>query len=349
MSRRLVALVVLAQLLVLAWMAGEREWILRTGKVIFLRTAPVDPRDLFRGDFVRLQYEINSPRAETSEPVATPEANSKRHEVVYTRLKPAGEGLYEADGVSSTQPDDGVFLRGRTENSWRMGWRGNAHYFVTYGIEQLFVEQGSGQAIEDRRGTRGQMQVPMEVEVAIGASGKALIRGYRWSRLGVKLEILRRPAPRGRNVPPVQGAAPEAASIAPAPLSPKLRLTLSNTSSEPLALIDPGEHCALHLVPTVMTKAAYPAAYDCAGVPATADDVKTLAPGATYAVDIDLSEPRWHLLAGGKPVEAGTLPPGTQFRLEYRAPAPVADRVAPTTVWNGRLASQAFNAQGMID
>src|SRR3990172_5271139 len=44
------------QALVLAFLAGEREHVVRTGRTVFLRTAPVDPRDLFRGDYVTLDY-----------------------------------------------------------------------------------------------------------------------------------------------------------------------------------------------------------------------------------------------------------------------------------------------------
>ena len=95
MTRYFVLLAVAAQLLVLAWMAGEREWIFRTGQVVYLRTAPVDPRDLFRGDFVRLHYESNSLRPEGPHPIAAAAPERKRHELMYTRLRPAGEGLYE--------------------------------------------------------------------------------------------------------------------------------------------------------------------------------------------------------------------------------------------------------------
>ena len=59
MKKSFVILAVILQLIVLAYMAGEREYVLRNGKVIHLRTAPIDPRDLFRGDYVRLNYEIS--------------------------------------------------------------------------------------------------------------------------------------------------------------------------------------------------------------------------------------------------------------------------------------------------
>jgi uncharacterized membrane-anchored protein len=340
MTKYLVLFAVLAQLLVLAWMAGEREWIFRTGQVVYLRTAPIDPRDLFRGDFVRLQYEINSVRAEQLEPtLRTAPSERKRHEIMYTRLQPAGEGLYESAGTSATQPTEGIFIRGRTEDQWRMGWRGAGHTFVRYGIEQLFVEQGSGKAIEERRGTRDGLQVPMEVEAAIGTSGTAVIRGYRWSRLGMKLEILRRPAPRRPNAPLPEG-----------PLSPKVRVTLANASDAPIAVVDFADHCAFHLVPVDWMQGAphSPTAQSCNTAKPAAADVITLTPGQSHSVELDLSEPRWHVLKDGKQVEIGALQGFAQFRVEYRAPEPGALPEAKD-VWQGHMASQSFNANGIID
>jgi uncharacterized membrane-anchored protein len=338
-SRFFVLLAVAAQLLVLAWMAGEREWISRTGQVVHLRTAPVDPRDLFRGDFVRLQYEINSVPIEGADPAAE-HPQRKRHEVIYTRLRPAGEGLYEAAGSGRSRPTEGPFLRGRTEDAWRFGWSGGGHGFVKYGIEQFFVEQGGGLAIEQRRGNREGLQVPMEVEVAIGASGTGVIRGYRWSRLGIRLEVLRRPAPRDRNAPPPPG-----------PLSPKLRLTLANASDASLAIVDPAGHCALHLVPVAWAAAAerVAPAHDCGRVERGAADLVVLAPGQSHGMELDLSEPRWHVLKDGKAIEIGALPGLAQFRIEYRAPGPEALPDDTNRIWRGRLASPSFNASGVVD
>ncbi|MFA6177031.1 MAG: GDYXXLXY domain-containing protein, partial [Phycisphaerae bacterium] len=60
MRKLLIIFVVILQVILLAYMAGQRENVLRTGKTIYLRTVPIDPRDLFRGDYVRLQYEISN-------------------------------------------------------------------------------------------------------------------------------------------------------------------------------------------------------------------------------------------------------------------------------------------------
>jgi uncharacterized membrane-anchored protein len=331
MSRnRWVIVAVAAQLAVLAWMAGEREWIFRTGEVVHLRTAPLDPRDPFRGDFVRLQYDVNDVRLE-----AAPAEDRRRERVVYTRLQAAGEGVYEAAGASDTRPE-GLFLRGRTEDAWRLGgWRGGGGaQVVKYGIEQLFVEQGSGEAIEQRRGTRDGLQIPMEVEVAVATSGKAVIRGFRWSRLGMQLEVLRVPARRVPNGPP-EG-----------PLSPKLRITLANVSDAPLTVADAGEQCAFHLVTVAWTAQQYaPASRACSGGQPEPRAI-TLAPNETYSVELDLSERRWYVLDGDQPVEIGALPGFPQFRVEYRS---LDSAAGNSLLWRGRLASQAFNATGGVD
>ncbi len=46
-------------LIVLASMLVSHAWPLWTGESIYLRVRPVDPRDLFRGDYVVLAYEID--------------------------------------------------------------------------------------------------------------------------------------------------------------------------------------------------------------------------------------------------------------------------------------------------
>src|SRR5262249_21760409 len=50
------AAIALAQTAVLAWMVVSRIQLLRSGREIVLSVAPVDPRDLFRGEYVRLDY-----------------------------------------------------------------------------------------------------------------------------------------------------------------------------------------------------------------------------------------------------------------------------------------------------
>ena len=82
------------QLLALAYIAAERELIFRTGRVIYLRTAPVDPRDAFRGDFVRLDYEIGhalTNQARDGLRSQKPDGSTRKEIKVFAALKMHGD------------------------------------------------------------------------------------------------------------------------------------------------------------------------------------------------------------------------------------------------------------------
>jgi uncharacterized membrane-anchored protein len=189
MRRKLILICIVAQVLVLGVMAAERELILNTGDRVYLRTAPIDPRDPFRGDFVRLSYEIS--RVSRDQLKGTLDEDEKQKgDPVYAVLEEGAEGLYNLDYLTDEAPADGIYLRGRVRHGWRPARSRNA-VAVKYGIEKFFVEQGTGKDIERRRGTRSGLQVPMEVEIAVGSDGTAVIRDFRWSRLGMSLKMLR--------------------------------------------------------------------------------------------------------------------------------------------------------------
>ena len=57
--RRALLLVAALWLAILGGMVAINEHTLRTGREIVLKTVPVDPRDLFRGDYVTLRYDIS--------------------------------------------------------------------------------------------------------------------------------------------------------------------------------------------------------------------------------------------------------------------------------------------------
>jgi uncharacterized membrane-anchored protein len=333
-------LVVLAQILVLGFMAGQREYILRFGSTVYLRTAPIDPRDIFRGDFVRLDYEIS--RIEVSAMKGTlKEHLLDRDKVVYAVLSQGAEGLARLDYATDVEPDQDLYIRGRLIGGGRFS-AGRGSGRMKYGIEQLFVEQGAGRAIEKRRGGRDGLQIPLEVAVALSGGGKAVIKGHRWSRLGVKLEVLRAVRRnRNDNLEEIEG-----------PLSPKLKVTLVNVSQAPLAVVNPGRDCGFELTPVVGSRQAYQSVdRGCQTVRPTDGDVILLEPEAAYSVELDLSEARWHVKTGNKVSEIGRLDRNVRFRITYRAPdeAALQGLTAPENVWPSYLPTRAFNAFGQID
>lgn len=97
--RGLVAIALLCGL-VLA-LVESRAGILRSGTEIRLATAPVDPRDLFRGDYVILNYRIS-----TLEPAALDGDKAfERNQTVFVRVAPGADGLAEAKGVYLARPE----------------------------------------------------------------------------------------------------------------------------------------------------------------------------------------------------------------------------------------------------
>ncbi len=150
-----------------AWILGTaftQERVLHVGQLILLETQPVDPRDLLRGDFVRLNYKISdvpanlfSPPVKTGLPPGT---------TVFVALAPAGTNqFYEATraGTDSFTPAAGeVLLRGKSAQNWRNS-TGSVH--VEYGLEQYFVAEGTGNP-------RGKLTV----QAAVAGSGWANIK-----------------------------------------------------------------------------------------------------------------------------------------------------------------------------
>ncbi len=337
MRRLLVLLVVLAQLAVLAVMAGKREAILRYGEVVYLRTAPVDPRDPMRGDYVRLTYPVNSVSLSRLQAGVDP-ADLQKGDTLYALLRPAQGDVYELDSLTTRQPGAGRFLRGKLQTIHDPGQGG--FLTVRYGIEQLFVEQGKGRAIELRRGQRDGLQVPMEVAVALGEGGEAQLKSFRWSPLGVELQLLE------PTVTPRQGEAPR---------SPRLKLGLHNVSETELAIVDDVEHCNVQLQAVEELGERFTAVDGSCqrAAPLNASQLIKLAPGEVHYITVDLNRPRWQLRSVEDPQRRGhiaSVAGNARFRLVYRSPPVLAgmEREA-ALLWEGSLASPAFNARGYID
>lgn len=333
-------LVVVGQVAVLGFMAGEREYVLRYGETVYLRTAPIDPRDAFRGDYVSLSYEAAwVPRERWRG--AAPADRIKSGTKVYAALTLGPDGVAEVASLGTSAPGEGLYLRGHVVYDYS-GGKDNGPIQVRYGLEQYYVQQGRGREIEKRRGGRNDVQIPMEMDVAVGPRGTAVIRGYRWSRLGIGLEVVRAPRPQGNNVTPDPMRRDSA----------KLKVTLQNVSEAPLALANPGPDCGFELVPVEWSqRRAKPVARGCANLAPGIGEVRELAPGEAQVYEIDLAEPRWYVTLDGRTDEIGKLARWSRYRLVYRSPDSYAAAAGPgnPTLWRGRLPSRAFNGSGQID
>jgi uncharacterized membrane-anchored protein len=164
------ALVAALQTAILGWMIASRVNLLANGKEIVLEVVPVDPRSLFRGDYVILNYDIS----EIDKSKYSGAADINYNEELYVTLEKSDDGKWQPINVSRSYPSDTtdtqVVLRGRS--SMRRWNRSNQNLRVRYGIEAYFVEEGEGKRLEklvrDKK---------ISVLVAVASSGEAAVKG----------------------------------------------------------------------------------------------------------------------------------------------------------------------------
>ena len=155
------------QTAVLGYMVESRASILRNGADIRLKTLPVDPRDLLRGDYVILSYPISTIPASivTGE---VPKVNGRERLAV--RLKPGADGLWTATEASFgalPAQEGSVVLRTLPFDYYSVtdGVLPET-LFVSYGLERYYVPEGEGKVLEEARN-----QEELEVEARVSADG----------------------------------------------------------------------------------------------------------------------------------------------------------------------------------
>ncbi len=167
-----VALVVaLVQTSILGYMIEGRASILRSGTEVLLKTAPVDPRDLLRGDYVILTYDISN-ISTTSISGTRP----KEGEVasLHVRLKPGADGFWTVSQASFdplAAEDGSVVLLSQPITMYGWEWENAGNLIVSYGIERFYVPEGEGRPIED-----GRNEGRVSVAARVSDDGQAQIR-----------------------------------------------------------------------------------------------------------------------------------------------------------------------------
>src|SRR5690625_3745259 len=116
--KRVLWLLVLAQVLFLFGLAGSYYAIDVLGEVVVLEIDPVDPRDLFYGDYVFLNNEVSRlPRALLREENRTDERSYLYNRPIYVQLEhKTDDEVYEATRAyldKSKVPPDALILRGQ--------------------------------------------------------------------------------------------------------------------------------------------------------------------------------------------------------------------------------------------
>ena len=155
----------LLQAALLAWLIVDRALVLARGTEIRLATVPVDPRDLFRGDYVVLSYPISNLRSDQLE--ATDEFSVGQ--TIYVSLR-EDAGTWKAVAVRHSRPGGVPVLKGRVTGSSDCGGSCRT-YGVDYNLEKFFVPEAKGREIERLRNDRR-----VQVDVAVASTGRAALK-----------------------------------------------------------------------------------------------------------------------------------------------------------------------------
>jgi uncharacterized membrane-anchored protein len=163
-----IRIIVLTALLsaALGYMIVDRASILSSDQVVVLKVKPVDPSDMFRGDYVILTYDISQLDTATLEG----DDSFRDGEHAYVTLTNQN-GVWTPTAVNRAMPahaPGAVVLRGDVAS------RGGSTLRVNYGIESFFVPQGQGKPIEDER-----QKGDVTAEIAVDTQGRGVIKSLR--------------------------------------------------------------------------------------------------------------------------------------------------------------------------
>ncbi len=338
MKKLLLILAVAFQVLAVAWIAIDRELILITGKPVTLQTAPIDPRDIFRGDYVSLSYLFNKIQPEQLDEDIR-QIGVKKGDSVYLILTENPGKASRASSLQRDLPSDGLFLAGKVDTDWQPTTRvfvnkkqteqpNKQPVHVRYGIERYYVQQGKGKEIETIQGMhnprRERYQRPMLLQTRISDSGKAGIEGFSWGKLAFKTEIIKSPDPKADDS--------QASAV--------MQFSIKNVSGQPHTLpLKPG-NCSFELRPSSVN-------FDPDGKLKTGRDEcegqkleqRVLKPEETVDIEFDLNNPAWVFTSNDKQLPLGKLPWDNRLRIHYTEQANLGTDIV----------SRAFDGRGTVD
>ena len=140
-----IILIIALQIILLTTMIGSKYYTLHFGEPILLKTAPVDPWDMLRGEYVRLNYEISRVSGNIKRDFKTG-ADINNQSPAYVTLEKK-EKYWSVTGIYRERPEakDGqIIIKASTVyyDSY------NNEYQIIYGIESYYVEEGVGKKLE---------------------------------------------------------------------------------------------------------------------------------------------------------------------------------------------------------
>lgn len=132
-------LMVLFQLALPGWMFVQRERVLTEGAILLFRTAPIDPRDPFRGEYVALNFEAET--GQWAAPAAT-QADAARRSA-YAVFVTDSAGFAHITRLTTERPVDSTYVRVEF-----MVFGTEGVHRVSLPFDRFYLEEGDGAATE---------------------------------------------------------------------------------------------------------------------------------------------------------------------------------------------------------
>ncbi|MCL5290192.1 MAG: GDYXXLXY domain-containing protein [Bacillota bacterium] len=147
-TKRKYILASLIPVIILLGMCVKPVTTLLFGQEVLLKTAPFDPRDLFRGDHVILNYQISNIPVAMLPFEIEEEKYSFRTKDVYVVLKKTGD-YYDLDAVKLSKPDAGPYLKGKIKY-FSTNETGQEVAHIDYSLDKFFVPEKTGSELEEK-------------------------------------------------------------------------------------------------------------------------------------------------------------------------------------------------------
>ncbi|OIK16495.1 hypothetical protein BIV60_04265 [Bacillus sp. MUM 116] len=161
----------LVPVVILLGMCFTPIYTLMTGEEIILQTNPVDPSDLFRGDYVTLRYEAEEVPKKLVEKEVLNELKVGRGEIkVYVTLEKKN-GIDTPVKVALVKPPAGTVYLNGTLDYIGENQDQNEVAFIQYSLDKYFVEDNTGTDWETAS-TKGEILAKAKVK-----NGYAILTG----------------------------------------------------------------------------------------------------------------------------------------------------------------------------
>jgi uncharacterized membrane-anchored protein len=150
-----------APVLILLSMCILPLYTLLNGEQLILQTKPLDPSDLFRGDYVILQYEAEEVPIKLVDEAVVKGLQDKWGELEVYVLMEKKDGVHTPIKVTLEKPAKGVFLKG-TFNYTDKDNNGQEIAFIQYNLDNYFLEDNMGTEWE-KASSKGEILAKLKV------------------------------------------------------------------------------------------------------------------------------------------------------------------------------------------